>query len=154
MSMKALVNMSLCLTLRMLCSFYSMQSSWSRRLMTLCFPLRNMLTWSFLEEGTITLLLIWLPNTSTQNSGSMISAKSTQMFMSSNQHFRLSPLLLSLMLINGIIIRSWWLQIRGMHTLIREKDISKHDFVFYSDRLIRLVFLCFMSFPSNATQLS
>jgi uridine kinase len=30
-------------------------------------------------------------------------------------------------------------QIRGMHTLIREKDISKHDFVFYSDRLIRLV---------------
>ncbi|MFS7956373.1 putative transferase [Helianthus anomalus] len=31
------------------------------------------------------------------------------------------------------------LQIRGMHTLIRDKDISKHDFVFYSDRLIRLV---------------
>ncbi|KAF7838182.1 uridine kinase-like protein 1, chloroplastic [Senna tora] len=30
-------------------------------------------------------------------------------------------------------------QIRGMHTLIRDKDISKHDFVFYSDRLIRLV---------------
>ncbi|KAL9269796.1 Uridine/cytidine kinase UKL1, chloroplastic-like protein [Drosera capensis] len=29
-------------------------------------------------------------------------------------------------------------QIRGMHTLIRDKDISKHDFVFYSDRLIRL----------------
>lgn len=32
-----------------------------------------------------------------------------------------------------------FLQIRGMHTLIRDKDISKHDFVFYSDRLIRLV---------------
>lgn len=31
------------------------------------------------------------------------------------------------------------LQIRGMHTLIRDKEISKHDFVFYSDRLIRLV---------------
>ncbi|XP_028765081.1 uridine kinase-like protein 2, chloroplastic [Neltuma alba] len=30
-------------------------------------------------------------------------------------------------------------QIRGMHTLIRDKNISKHDFVFYSDRLIRLV---------------
>ncbi|MBA0822551.1 hypothetical protein Goarm_019346 [Gossypium armourianum] len=30
-------------------------------------------------------------------------------------------------------------QIRGMHTLIRDRDISKHDFVFYSDRLIRLV---------------
>lgn len=26
-----------------------------------------------------------------------------------------------------------------MHTLIRDRDISKHDFVFYSDRLIRLV---------------
>ncbi|KAK3012157.1 hypothetical protein RJ639_010456 [Escallonia herrerae] len=31
------------------------------------------------------------------------------------------------------------LQIRGMHTLIRDQDISKHDFIFYSDRLIRLV---------------
>ncbi|KAL8139962.1 hypothetical protein V2J09_005983 [Rumex salicifolius] len=30
-------------------------------------------------------------------------------------------------------------QIRGMHTLIRDKDVSTHDFVFYSDRLIRLV---------------
>ncbi|KAL7179468.1 hypothetical protein ACSBR1_042793 [Camellia fascicularis] len=30
-------------------------------------------------------------------------------------------------------------QIRGMHTLIRDCGISKHDFVFYSDRLIRLV---------------
>jgi len=30
-------------------------------------------------------------------------------------------------------------QTRGMHTLIRDKEISKHDFVFYSDRLIRLV---------------
>ncbi|KAJ9562586.1 hypothetical protein OSB04_007746 [Centaurea solstitialis] len=32
-----------------------------------------------------------------------------------------------------------YLEIRGMHTLIRDRDISKHDFVFYSDRLIRLV---------------
>lgn len=31
------------------------------------------------------------------------------------------------------------LQIRGMHTLIRDQEITKHDFVFYSDRLIRLV---------------
>ncbi|XP_047166806.1 uridine/cytidine kinase UKL1, chloroplastic-like isoform X2 [Vigna umbellata] len=30
-------------------------------------------------------------------------------------------------------------QTRGMHTLIRDRDISKHDFIFYSDRLIRLV---------------
>ncbi|KAK7291559.1 hypothetical protein RIF29_06800 [Crotalaria pallida] len=30
-------------------------------------------------------------------------------------------------------------QTRGMHTLIRDRNISKHDFVFYSDRLIRLV---------------
>lgn len=30
-------------------------------------------------------------------------------------------------------------QIRGMHTLIRDSQISKHDFIFYSDRLIRLV---------------
>ncbi|CAN1823043.1 Uridine/cytidine kinase UKL1, chloroplastic [Linum perenne] len=31
------------------------------------------------------------------------------------------------------------MQIRGMHTLIRDREISKHDFIFYSDRLIRLV---------------
>ncbi|KAJ9676659.1 hypothetical protein PVL29_021935 [Vitis rotundifolia] len=30
-------------------------------------------------------------------------------------------------------------QRRGMHTLIRDREISKHDFVFYSDRLMRLV---------------
>jgi uridine kinase len=30
-------------------------------------------------------------------------------------------------------------QIRGMHTLIRDKNITTPDFVFYSDRLIRLV---------------
>lgn len=30
-------------------------------------------------------------------------------------------------------------QIRGMHTLIRDRHTKKHDFVFYSDRLIRLV---------------
>ncbi|KMZ61907.1 Uridine kinase [Zostera marina] len=30
-------------------------------------------------------------------------------------------------------------QIRGMHTLIRDKTITTPDFVFYSDRLIRLV---------------
>lgn len=31
------------------------------------------------------------------------------------------------------------LQIRGMHTLIRDAVTTKHDFVFYADRLIRLV---------------
>ncbi|KAJ3683547.1 hypothetical protein LUZ60_013774 [Juncus effusus] len=30
-------------------------------------------------------------------------------------------------------------QIRGMHTIIRDAKTSKHDFIFYSDRLIRLV---------------
>ena len=30
-------------------------------------------------------------------------------------------------------------QTRGMHTLIRNKNASKSDFVFYSNRLIRLV---------------
>ncbi|GFY87253.1 uridine kinase-like 5 [Actinidia rufa] len=30
-------------------------------------------------------------------------------------------------------------QIRGMHTLIRDVRTTKHDFVFYADRLIRLV---------------
>ncbi|PWS22331.1 uracil phosphoribosyltransferase, partial [Enterococcus faecium] len=30
-------------------------------------------------------------------------------------------------------------EIRGMHTLIRDRDITTPDFVFYSDRLIRLV---------------
>ena len=38
-----------------------------------------------------------------------------------------------------ILIWRSMLQIRGMHTLIRDLEISKHDFVFYSDRLIRLV---------------
>ncbi|THG14030.1 hypothetical protein TEA_007105 [Camellia sinensis var. sinensis] len=39
---------------------------------------------------------------------------------------------------NVYVIQSTF-QIRGMHTLIRDCGISKHDFVFYSDRLIRLV---------------
>ncbi|XP_073135154.1 uridine/cytidine kinase UKL1, chloroplastic [Henckelia pumila] len=39
---------------------------------------------------------------------------------------------------NVYVIQSTF-QIRGMHTLIRDRDTSKHDFVFYSDRLIRLV---------------
>ncbi|XP_042502083.1 uridine kinase-like protein 1, chloroplastic isoform X1 [Macadamia integrifolia] len=39
---------------------------------------------------------------------------------------------------NMYVIQSTF-QIRGMHTLIRDREISKHDFVFYSDRLIRLV---------------
>ncbi|XP_047340927.1 uridine kinase-like protein 3 isoform X2 [Impatiens glandulifera] len=39
---------------------------------------------------------------------------------------------------NLYVIQSTF-QIRGMHTLIRDAEITKHDFVFYSDRLIRLV---------------
>lgn len=30
-------------------------------------------------------------------------------------------------------------QVRGMHTLIRDRTTSKADFVFYADRLLRLV---------------
>jgi uridine kinase len=29
-------------------------------------------------------------------------------------------------------------QVRGMHTLIRDRETSKADFVFYADRLLRL----------------
>ncbi|MBA0641731.1 hypothetical protein Goklo_026248 [Gossypium klotzschianum] len=39
---------------------------------------------------------------------------------------------------NLYVIQSTF-QIRGMHTLIRDSLTTKHDFVFYSDRLIRLV---------------
>uniref|UniRef100_A0A165WNT3 uridine/cytidine kinase n=1 Tax=Daucus carota subsp. sativus TaxID=79200 RepID=A0A165WNT3_DAUCS len=39
---------------------------------------------------------------------------------------------------NVYVIQSTF-QIRGMHTLIRDQEISTNDFVFYSDRLIRLV---------------
>lgn len=39
---------------------------------------------------------------------------------------------------NVFVIQSTF-QVRGMHTLIRDQDTKKHDFVFYSDRLIRLV---------------
>lgn len=38
-----------------------------------------------------------------------------------------------------VLIMDFMLQIRGMHTLIRDQEISTTDFVFYSDRLIRLV---------------
>ncbi|GMH25050.1 hypothetical protein Nepgr_026893 [Nepenthes gracilis] len=39
---------------------------------------------------------------------------------------------------NLYVIQSTF-QIRGMHTLIRDAEITKHDFIFYADRLIRLV---------------
>ncbi|XP_008230499.1 PREDICTED: uridine kinase-like protein 5 [Prunus mume] len=39
---------------------------------------------------------------------------------------------------NVVVIFSTF-QIRGMHTLIRDAKTTKHDFVFYADRLIRLV---------------
>jgi hypothetical protein len=44
---------------------------------------------------------------------------------------------INLMLFSSIYYLN--MQIRGMHTLIRDKDITTPDFVFYSDRLIRLV---------------
>eukprot|EP00250_Pteridium_aquilinum_P000409 c10452_g1_i1 orf=103-1191(+) len=39
---------------------------------------------------------------------------------------------------NVYVIQSTF-QIRGMHTLIRDQETTKHNFVFYADRLIRLV---------------
>ncbi|MCD7449771.1 Uridine kinase-like protein 5 [Datura stramonium] len=39
---------------------------------------------------------------------------------------------------NVFVIHSTF-QIRGMHTLVRNEKTTKHDFVFYADRLIRLV---------------
>ncbi|MED6159449.1 Uridine kinase-like protein 3 [Stylosanthes scabra] len=39
---------------------------------------------------------------------------------------------------NLYVIQSTF-QMRGMHTLVRDSKTTKHDFVFYSDRLIRLV---------------
>ena len=30
-------------------------------------------------------------------------------------------------------------QIKGMHTIVRDRETNKTDFVFYSDRLLRLV---------------
>ncbi|XP_020089370.1 uridine kinase-like protein 4 isoform X2 [Ananas comosus] len=39
---------------------------------------------------------------------------------------------------NLYVIQSTF-QIRGMHTLIRDAETTKHDFIFYADRLIRLV---------------
>ncbi|KAG0557709.1 hypothetical protein M758_11G146800 [Ceratodon purpureus] len=39
---------------------------------------------------------------------------------------------------NVFVIQSTF-QIRGMHTLIRDQETTKHDFIFYADRLIRLI---------------
>ncbi|KAJ8768190.1 hypothetical protein K2173_021130 [Erythroxylum novogranatense] len=39
----------------------------------------------------------------------------------------------------NVFVISSTFQIRGMHTLIRDVNTTKHDFVFYADRLIRLV---------------
>ncbi|CAL0321659.1 unnamed protein product [Lupinus luteus] len=39
----------------------------------------------------------------------------------------------------NIVVMLSTFQIKGMHTLIRDVRTTKHDFVFYSDRLIRLV---------------
>ncbi|CAM6119552.1 unnamed protein product [Calypogeia fissa] len=39
---------------------------------------------------------------------------------------------------NVTVIQSTF-QIRGMHTLVRDKEITTDDFIFYADRLIRLV---------------
>ncbi|KDP46392.1 hypothetical protein JCGZ_10232 [Jatropha curcas] len=39
----------------------------------------------------------------------------------------------------NVFVISSTFQIRGMHTLIRDVKTTKHDFVFYADRLIRMV---------------
>lgn len=40
-------------------------------------------------------------------------------------------------------------QIRGMHTIIRDAETTTHDFIFYADRLIRLVSVLFLCFPDQ-----
>ena len=40
-------------------------------------------------------------------------------------------------------------QVRGMHTLIRDRETSANEFVFYADRLLRLV--CLPLMPSHAS---
>lgn len=46
------------------------------------------------------------------------------------------------------------LQIHGMHTLIRNVKTRKHDFVFYADRLIRLVHQYFFESSRKRFELS
>lgn len=41
-------------------------------------------------------------------------------------------------------------QIRGMHTIIRDAKTTTHDFIFYADRLIRLVGTSFTWHPMVA----
>lgn len=46
-------------------------------------------------------------------------------------------------------------QIRGLHTILRNKNTSKADFTFYADRLIRLVMehaLGFLPFESKVSE--
>ena len=43
-------------------------------------------------------------------------------------------------------------QMRGMHTIIRDKTTSKGDFIFFADRLIRLVRVS-LGFPYPGTSL-
>lgn len=48
-------------------------------------------------------------------------------------------------------------QIRGMHTFIRDKDISRDEFIFYSKRLMRLLIeyaISFLPFKVRALTLS
>jgi uridine kinase len=42
-------------------------------------------------------------------------------------------------LYNCSIVHASFFQIRGMHTIIRDAATATHDFIFYADRLIRLV---------------
>ena len=36
-------------------------------------------------------------------------------------------------------------QVKGLHALVRDRDTPRHEFVFYADRLLRLV--CSASYP-------
>lgn len=45
-------------------------------------------------------------------------------------------------LYNCLPVHAALFQIRGMHTIIRDAATATHDFIFYADRLIRLVSIC------------
>lgn len=47
--------------------------------------------------------------------------------------------MLQLLFMNKVLVDDFLLQIRGMHTIIRDATSSKNDFVFYADRLNRLI---------------
>lgn len=148
--------------------------------MTSFFQQRSMLTLSFPGVETTMSRSIWLCNILGRNLVNMIFVKYILTYMSFNQlsryHFYLRNLRYYLSLftcfsffleIDSLCSRSishvllkigiFFIQIRGMHTLIRDGHTTKHDFVFYADRLIRLVstllyWLSYFSQPVNESE--